>query len=970
MKPILVFTVMVAALVSASGPRVLAQSAPSSDADVYAKATGQLLVKFVPEAMPSLDSIKTGSSGNLETGLTALDSILEQAGARSLSPAMMQPTDVLDPRGEWGFDRLFVIEPAEGMDIRALEQMFEASPLVEYATPVIEYTSTLVPNDPMFSANWGLENRVQLGALSLPCDVCGTLTIGHCGPGIGQFGFDSHLPNAWNVTFGYGDPSVVIAIIDDGVDVDHPDLRIVPGYDFIDNDSNPDAVPSADPAQNYGAHGTGCAGIAAARANNGIGITGVAGDCSVMPLRANTDVAVMNCLNWAVAHGADVISMSFEFTNAHYGDFPHVDAALQAAYNAGIPLLAASGNANLSAFFTPADHPAVWAIGAASPCGERKAPTSCDGEGWGSNYGRATQDAADAIDFMAPTIMPATDIVGPAGLCANGDYFPMFNGTSAATPFAAGIVALLREIYPTWTPAQLKARLAQTARDMDVAGWDRFTGYGLLDAGAALALPDYLHSPLAAGWGDAVVPRPTSDATSSSAPLPTYLTGDTSPTYFSAAVLNAGAGWAQSACAGNFRRDGVDYSLFGVGWPVLPQGGRSFVLNIAATVPGGRHTIDGLVDANNVLLEQYESNNAHGRQWVWTPVALTHDVAVVRPDPPNPIGGWGSVVGPVYSNVDGLRTPDLIWSGNDGFLSVAAVTPGTGSDVDLSVYPVSTGPQDGFVSWQDYSFQTGTSTDLIVIDLWPNSGGSPGRRDLGVSLSSGSSSGYTAQTTSSLYHGDAVPASFGPYTIPAGQIVRDFERFDLGTPHPRIRLRNLSGNADLVLAVVIRNGTGYYSRAELTEADAAGPGGDESLLLPLAAGGTYYGVVVFKKGAAEIAKSSTFELRYEDPAASDAPEIAAAGVERTGLQSILPSPFSMRTSIHFDLAREQAVNLGVYNAGGQLVRELTSSRQPAGRHQVSWNGRDDAGRSVSSGVYFVRLTAEDASEVRRIIRVR
>ncbi|MEN8006690.1 MAG: PKD domain-containing protein, partial [Candidatus Krumholzibacteriota bacterium] len=108
---------------------------------------------------------------------------------------------------------------------------------------------------------------------------------------------------------------------------------------------------------------------------------------------------------------------------------------------------------------------------------------------WGSNYGSTTQDAGNAVDVIAPTIMPTTDIGGSAGY-DSGDYSMWFNGTSCATPYAAGAAALVLSANPTFTPAQLRDALTSTATDVvnveSGTGWDRYSGYGMVNVDAAV----------------------------------------------------------------------------------------------------------------------------------------------------------------------------------------------------------------------------------------------------------------------------------------------------------------------------------------------------------------------------------------------------------------------------------------------------------------------------------------------------
>jgi len=295
---------------------------------------------------------------------------------------------------------------------------------------------------------------------------------------------------AWDQSQGYGIPSIIIAIIDTGVDTAHPDLRLVPGYDYGDNDSNP-MDNSADPG-----HGTACSGVAAGIANNALGVTGVAGGCSVMPLKIADSAgslgftAIENALTHCGNNGVHIASMSFGAEGGTgEGDSPSTDTALEYAYSHGVTLLAATANSNASTIAYPSNHNKVIAIGAASPTGQRKSPSSSDGETWwGSNYGVGTQDNQNTVDVMAPTILPATDITGTGGY-DSGNYSMWFNGTSCATPYAAGVAGLIKSKDPSLTPAQVRTAMVSTATDMTIdggAGWDIYTGYGMVNANNAL----------------------------------------------------------------------------------------------------------------------------------------------------------------------------------------------------------------------------------------------------------------------------------------------------------------------------------------------------------------------------------------------------------------------------------------------------------------------------------------------------
>jgi len=382
-------------------------------------------------------------------------------------------------------------------DIAAVAQEFRAELQVEAVSLDWRAYPDVAPNDPLYPDQWGHDNTGQLASYDWN-------THTHTGPDVGTPGFDSHAEEAWDQSQGYGSSGIVIAILDTGVDIDHPDLNLVAGYDYGDNDSNPD-----DNSAGAG-HGTACAGVAAGTANNGLGVAGIAGGCSIMPLKVANSAgslffsSIQNALYHTGDNGADIASMSF---SADITSDPATDAALQYAYNAGVLLLAATSNSNESHIRYPANSQYVMGIGAASPCGGRKRSASnpaylnpgvdpdpndysCDGERWwGSNYGSTTQDAQNAVDVIAPTILPTTDIGGSAGY-ASGDYSMWFNGTSCSTPYVAGFAGLVKSANPGFTPAQLRDAIVNSATDVvnveSGSGWDRYSGYGMVNADAAL----------------------------------------------------------------------------------------------------------------------------------------------------------------------------------------------------------------------------------------------------------------------------------------------------------------------------------------------------------------------------------------------------------------------------------------------------------------------------------------------------
>ncbi len=465
-------------------------------------AADRLLIKFTAEASQKAQLSESMNSADLSSALKNLPSLasaLGQAGAVGIRAPQQRPANKA-AASRVGADLWYRVDLIAGTDVIAAATSLAQNPNLEYALPDLKAYPAVTPNDPLYADSWGHQNTAQLPDL----DWGGT--YGHTLPTtVGTVGFDTDADLAWDESQGYGSSSVIIAILDSGVDTGHADLNLVAGYDYGDNDNN----PFDDSAQ--AGHGTACAGVAAGIANNNLGVAGIAGGCRVMPLKVADSAGtlsfsyIVDAVYHAADNGADIISMSFGAATTAYAP---MDAAISYAVSQGVTLLAATGNENNVAISYPAYNPDVIGVGAASPCGERKRSSSssgevnpgvstdpngytCDGERWwGSNYGFAVQDHQGAVDIIAPTILPTTDISGAAGYDTS-DYSGFFNGTSCSTPYAAGVCALILSANPTFTPAQIRAQLVSTAEDVvsveSGVGWDRYTGYGMVDAAAAVS---------------------------------------------------------------------------------------------------------------------------------------------------------------------------------------------------------------------------------------------------------------------------------------------------------------------------------------------------------------------------------------------------------------------------------------------------------------------------------------------------
>ena len=342
--------------------------------------------------------------------------------------------------------------PEDGDEPKRLRRLLarcarmKAAGLVRFAEPNYERRLTAVPNDPLLAEQWSLEQiRVQ---------------------------------GLWNE--GTGTSSAIVAVVDTGIVAAHPDLagRLVDGWDFIDNDSDPN-----DSTRDR-AHGTMVAGIAAAGTDNGKGVAGIAWSGRIMPLRVFNASGTANIFGIAQAiryaagldnssgrlpaRQARVVNLSFAGVVRTQSE----EEACNAARQAGTLPVAASGNDGTSRVRYPAAYGSVLAVAATTREGMR-----ADYSSHGSWLSLAAPGGTQGDGIMV------------ADRDSSGNFvYRRTSGSSFASPHVSGVAALLMELG-SLAPDEVQELLEATARDVGPAGRDDDTGWGILDAhSAALAL--------------------------------------------------------------------------------------------------------------------------------------------------------------------------------------------------------------------------------------------------------------------------------------------------------------------------------------------------------------------------------------------------------------------------------------------------------------------------------------------------
>ncbi|MBJ6363125.1 S8 family peptidase [Paenibacillus sp. GCM10012307] len=260
----------------------------------------------------------------------------------------------------------------------------------------------------------------------------------------------------WNVERGTNE--IVVAVLDTGVQADHPDLKgqLMEGINIVDKNAKPD--------DDVG-HGTHVSGIIAAVVNNGEGVAGLSWYNKVLPVKvldasgAGTTYSVAEGIIWATDHGAKVINMSL----GNYASAEFLHDAIKYAYDHDVVLVAASGNDNTDRPGYPAAYPEVFAVAATDTNGQRASF---------SNYG-------DYIDVAAPGASIASTYPG--------SQYAALSGTSMASPHVAALAALIRSKNPELTNKEVMQLMRDTSTDLGAVGKDTSFGYGQIDVVRALS---------------------------------------------------------------------------------------------------------------------------------------------------------------------------------------------------------------------------------------------------------------------------------------------------------------------------------------------------------------------------------------------------------------------------------------------------------------------------------------------------
>lgn len=820
---------------------------------------------------------------------------------------------------------------------------------------------------------------------------------------------------AWEIT--RGDSSIVIAIIDSGVDYEHEDLIDAmwrnpndaygdgvdgdndsawygspmvddfTGWDFRNNDNKPlpdTLCMGTNPCSATGQyHGTSVAGVALAIRDNDIGVAGACGARGangprLMTLRVynQSGSSVADAIEYAWRKGATVVNMSFGINDENADG---VAAELDTAAAHGVIVVAAVGNTlvpiyPVSRVFFPASYPSVIAVGATDE-NDLHWRYSCMGPELDLVAPSGGNDSGSPYHFTelwtTDTYRPLQGSANPesCGGCppGNNKYYSHFGYTSAASPEVASIAALLKSHMPGLTPTQVRQRLIDSAVDLGDAGPDTLYGYGRVDAYRALT-----------EWGTITgdvtwSPSDTQDGAR-------YISGDL--TIASGATLTIMPGTVVRIANDDDLRSGVDTlrieinvdgSLVAAGTAANPIVFESWTPTTTEDWAGFYFSEDGdggtfshcTISRAEIAIDSYAPIELNG-----VVIDSTSDAG---------ISIWSSTLDVDHCTIsnsdgDGIRVDQsdatidstivegcvgygLHMSGN-GALNISH---STFQDSDTGVY-----------------VESNTTNGLISETRFVNND------DSGISYY------YSIKPTidECLITGNGNGIRLDHFSGPTILHCMDSASYDGDIGSNAVGIFCTEGsNPDIGYCDIHNNNTGVGAFDEsVPDLEGNGPNKlrthsayhiaslDPTVMIP--AEGNYWSA---NTGNPNYYPKSTKILGWVDyqNALSSAPNPTSPWPGRepeetpkplvTGLGRAHPNPFNPTIHVPFTLSAAADVQIDIYDVAGRLVRTLVHERRDRGEHVVVWDGMTNGGSATASAVYFVRMRIGQFVETQKIV---
>jgi hypothetical protein len=914
---------------------------------------GEVIVKF----RSPIAAARTAKT----SGVAAVDAVFERCQVTAIERIARRAIPPRKP-GLPDMTRVYRVRYAGAADAMEVARQLAALPEIEYAEPRFVYALALVPDDPSFATQSAYLNRMQ-------------------------------FPTAWNTTTG----GAVIAIADGGTDWDHVDLLAnvwanpgetvnglddddngfiddIRGWNFANGTNDPTGLPATPASANHGTH---VAGICCAVANNTTGIAGASYNAKFMPIctaSPTSDNAIAygyDGIVYAAENGADVVNCSWGGEGA--ASSYELDV-IGYATGLGTLVVAAAGNTGSLTTFYPAAYAQVLAVANV---------TNTDIRNTSTTYGPWVDVAAQGTSILSTLNSPV-----------NG--YGNLSGTSMASPHAAAVCALVKTRWPGYLAEQVRQRVRVTSDNIDAINPTAYKGnlgYGRVNAASALTKNTPAISVTSTAYttsdGDDIIePGETltlnlavTDWLASCSGL-TFKLRENSvhATPVDSVAIVGGLDSLQTAALTPFT---VAIA------PTAPiQHTVTFTVAITATTPA--YTDKSKFDLT--VLPTFTTHDANDIACSVTSVgklgfALTaggtgaDGIGFHYRGSPNYLFEGGLMIGTGPTVVsDGCRTTGA--AQDDDFQTVAGGIPRVtepappydekgvarftdalaasplGLEVRQESFEIAAPPYQGcillryhirntsgvarnglrvgwFCDWDldggSYDTNlTGYDADRGMMHVHDTSAGGP---DDYVGLLTLTAPGTTAAR--GIWNDETLAPDWGVYD--GYTEAEKWETLSISPTH------TAAGPADVSIGL----GTGPFSLA---------PSDSMVVAFAFVGGGDL----------AELQANADAAMALYALLPTDAGGEVPAAPRRLAVDQNAPNPFNPSTTIAFDLPRATTVTLHVYAVDGRRVRTLVDGPRPAGEQHVAWDGRDDSGRTLASGTYFYRFTAEGKSLVRKM----
>jgi serine protease len=898
-----------------------------------------------------------------QTNVVSLNQKIEAHGINKIR----QPYDYLNNskcKKAEEIARLYYFHFEDTQDPVRIAADFNQDNQIEYAEPLYLHFPEEIPNDPQWGQDGDLVHVKAPQAWDIAKGDSGSVIIGIVDNGT-EWDHPELVDNLWQnlgedldgdgftIEFIGGswvfDPDDVNGIDDDNNN--HIDDFI--GWDFISDSNDPTATAD---------HGTLVAGTAAGGTNNGIGGASISWNCTFLPvasLGGNTDT--YQGIVYAVSKGADIINCSW----GRLGSFSaHEQDIIDFAYDNGTLVVASAGNGgdddigdnNDDTPHYPSNYRHVLGVGSTNQTNDIKAEFS--------NYGRIS------VDVFAPGVHIYVPV--PGGV------FGWADGTSLSSPMVAGLAGLVKTKFPNMTPDEIEDRILLTAQNIDSLNPDfaGYLGYGRIDAFQAVD-PDFPVLKVVgidindSGENGVINPEEIIDI---GVWIKSFYTNISAATIELKEYDNYITLTAPTANISNLNMH--DSTLV------------HFQFNVANNVPDG-HQIDFTLKmiADGYLIRDYFSLSAYGD-------FLTHNTGTIQTS----ITTQGNIGYTGFGN--GQSAGDGFQFLNHDYLYEAGIMIGTGI-ATISDCIRGTNPQV-----QDNDFRSSRGEILTILSPAVRSYekgsillvDSIAQAPIGISVFQESYADtatnhknfiilkYTITNLKSVTISNLRAGMFVDWNVNTGGL--DFATYDT-TYHMGV-VKNLPTGGNRLLATklltqnggisyrTINNGTELNDGFSIMEKWNFLTGGIQTTQLlgvnvstlisegPFTLAASEQMVVAFALIAAESqaaleTSAQETELFWNDLVTGFTLDDIQETANTFKLFQNYPNPFNPTTKISWQLAVKSKVEVKIYSLLGQKIRTLLAESQEAGHHSALWDGRDNSGSPVASGVYIYRLSVRSLS---------